>query len=187
MTTPVAAFVATATALLLSSISAAAPMPVYWTPVHMSKALIALQYPHPGTFSGACRGTTKARKGTYAGFRCVMNWQDDGPPLTSGEIIAWAKPLAHGRVCGSTISLSSCRTLAPGPLAGDPTICSDNDRVRCAQGATEVAIVAKRGIQVNLACMEGSSVYVWECKTAKGSYVVTWSKGVSEWTATVTP
>lgn len=174
-------------AVLIFAATASAAVPIYWTPTKMSKALIALQFPHQGTFSGVCKGAGKARKGAFAAFRCSMGWQLAGPPLQSGKQTVWAKPMSGGRVCASTSSLKACRLLAKRPLADDPTKCQVNDPTACAQAASKAAIVAKHGGQVNLACTQGSDVYHWACTSSGGPYTVVWSKGVSQWNARVTP
>lgn len=176
-------------ALILAS-SASAAIPIYWTPAKMVKALTALQYPHAGILGGVCRGATKARHGTYAGFRCVMTWQiigTGGASTTSGKAVAYAKPLTAGRVCGSTRSLRACIILAAGPLAGDPTVCAGESSAQCAHDAAKNAIVAKHGVQVNLTCTQGSTVYSWSCTSSAGPYTVMFTKGTSAWTTTVTP
>lgn len=173
---------------LLYASAADAATPIYWTPKHMAAALISLQYPHPGTFSGVCAGRSKAKHGAFAAFRCAMNWQIDGQEATSGKMVVWAKPLAHGRVCGSTSSLAGCAPLRQGPLANDPTVCSGSPSA-CAQAASERIVAAKAGPgTANLSCSQGVDVYHWTCTTLnKGTFTVVWSKGVSQWTATVTP
>jgi len=178
----------------LAAGGASAATPIWWTPAHMAKALTALQYPHPGILAGTCKGATKARRGAYTGFRCQMTWQIEGTggvATTSGKATVWARPLAHGRVCGSTISLASCRPLKPGPLAGDPTVCFLNDPARCAENAAELA--ARKHVGGPGGLWQGPSFDCTLIGTLKYScpldqvYTVTFTKGVSAWTATVTP
>lgn len=177
---------AAAVALIVAA-PAAAATPIYWTPTHMVQALVALQYPHPGTFSGACSGAVKGRKGAFPAFRCLIRWQQDGPPITTGTVRVYAKPMPRGRVCGSTASLARCVLLKAGPLANDPRVCQVADPVACAQAASKAAVVKKNGIQVNLACTQGSTVFVWSCTSTAGTVTVTWTKGVSSWVATISP
>lgn len=182
--------------LFLSTAGTALAAPVYWTPSHMVAALTALQYPHPGILNGSCTGLLTPRHRAYSAFRCRITWQiigTNGNPTQTGTVRAFAKPAPAGRVCGSTVSLSSCRLLAAGPLAGDPTVCTATrpDPVQkahdCAQAAAKAAIVAKLGVQVNLVCEQAATVYVWNCTRTAGPATVTFTRGVSAWTATVTP
>lgn len=172
--------------------SAQAAAPIYWPPGRMVKALIALQYPHPGILNGTCKGLSKARRGTYMGFRCLLDWQTSGTTgLESGRSTVWARPLARGRVCGSTMSLKLCRPLAQGPLAGDPTICSANDRVLCLHNAAVMA--ARRHVggpggafQGQVSCTQTGPL-TFSCTLGTGVYTVRFTKGVSQWLTTVTP
>lgn len=184
MKTALAAVLA-ASAILTGT--ATASTPIYWSPTKMANALIALQYPHQGLFSGTCKGASKQHHHAYSAFRCSLKWQLDGPPLTSGTVRVFARPLVHGRVCGSTSSLKACRPLKKGPLANDPRVCSVDDPVRCAQAASKATVVAKDGPQVNLVCTEAGSVLVWSCTSSSGTVKVTWAKGLSSWIAKVTP
>lgn len=168
------------------ALPASAATPIYWTPAHMVKALISLQYPHAGVFSGTCQGTSKSRRHAFTAFRCSLKWQIEGA-YKSGTARVFARPLAHGRVCGSTSSLKACRPLKKGPLANDPRICSVDDPARCAQAASKAAVVAKEGMQTNLVCTEAGSVLVWSCTSSAGTVSVTWSKGLSSWIAKITP
>jgi len=181
----------------LVATGAEAATPIWWTPAHMAKALTALQYPHPGTLGGRCVGATKARHGTYTGFRCRMVWQiegSSGASTNSGTVTVWARPLPAGRVCGSTRSLAACRPLAKGPLAGDPTVCTVTRTTPaeqahdCASAAAKTAIVAKHGDGVaNLRCDEQQDLYHWSCESLSGPFLVVFTRGVSAWTVTVTP
>jgi hypothetical protein len=165
---------------------------VWWTPAHMVKALTVLQYPRAGTTGGVCTGLSKPHHGGYAGFRCRMVWQvNAGAATTSGTQTVWVRPLVHGRVCGSTLSLAACRPLKAGPLAGDPRLCPLDDPARCAESAAELA--ARQHVGGPGGLWQGPSFTCtltgplkYSC-TLDQTYTVAFTKGVSQWNVTVTP
>jgi hypothetical protein len=177
---------------ILALAGPAGATPVWWTAAHMAKALVALQYPHPGTTSGACTGLSKPRHAAYTSFRCRMVWRiDAGSATTSGKQTVWVRPLPAGRVCGSTRSLAACRPLAAGPLAGDPRICDLNDPARCAEAAAEIA--ARQHVGGPGGLWQGPSFTCTLVGTLRYTcpldkvYTVSFTRGVSQWNATVTP
>lgn len=171
---------------------ASAATPIYWTPPKMVAALKALQWPHQGILSGVCRGQSKARHGAYTGFRCTLTWQTTGAGgLESGKVAAWARPLARGRVCGSTVSLRACRPLAAGPLANDPHVCTATDKTVCVTQNSKLALRRHLGgpgglYQGDASCQPAVGLVV-SCVAGGSPYTVTWTRGISAWTAAVTP
>jgi hypothetical protein len=171
---------------LLAGVASAAT-PVWWTPVRMAHGLQALKYPPSSlqVFTLTCKGATKARHGTYTGFRCVVTY------IGHSTRTVWARPLAHGRVCASTRSLASCRPLAAGPLAGDPRVCSTGTPVACTARAAETAAAARWKAQTGYSqpapTCTADSTFVYTCTAGAQTYTVSFVKGATAWTTTVTP
>lgn len=185
------AIVSLVTGLAFSG-TAAAATPIYWPPARMAKTLTALQYPKGAQpiFKIGCQGTSKPRNGAFAAFRCTVTYYGQT------RQVVFAKPLANGRVCGSTAGLKSCKPLTLGPLAGDPRVCNGQTSDACiavnAQASAQAHWKQQTGYSQPAVRCNPQSQFVYTCVAGQPpgqtwTYTVTFTKGATAWATTVTP
>lgn len=187
-----------ATGLILAAAATGqAAAPIRWQPAHMQAALLALQYPHPGTVNAKCVGIGKRQPRGFTAFRCLTTWETQGPPAQYGRIRVWARPAGQGRICASTGRLASCQIPKPGPLPGDPRVCAGNgtDPAVCALEAARLAMrkhLATGGIlyQPPTSCKRGPMTVTrleFDCLADTTPETVVYTRGRYAWTVTVMP
>jgi hypothetical protein len=172
----------------LTVTSAASAGTIYWTPTKMATTLKALQWPHPGVVGGTCKGIGIRHGSAWPAYRCIMAWRTS---TGSGKATVWAKPRTAVSVCGSIRSLASCGQVG-GVAAGggDPRVCSySTNGAQCAEDAAQTAVKAKIGDGDIRCSLTGALVYrcTWSNGAGSGAYSVTFTKGATAWTTTVTP